>query len=66
MRKRSEIQTLKDRLDNGLEKMKSASDQVAELQQNLQKEMVVVEEKRVATEQLLVQVRSLLLKAKSR
>mmetsp|Transcript_13737 Transcript_13737/g.31794 ORF Transcript_13737/g.31794 Transcript_13737/m.31794 type:complete len:4493 (-) Transcript_13737:49-13527(-) len=55
-KKRSGIHKLKSRLENGLEKLRSASDQVTDLQASLKVEIEVVEEKKSATEQLLVQV----------
>ena len=54
--KKEAIQQLKERLTNGLEKMNSAAEQVAELQENLVKDMAVVEEKKEATDKLLVVV----------
>ena len=55
-KKKDDINQLKDRLVNGLEKMNSAAEQVAELQENLVKDMAIVEEKKVATDKLLVVV----------
>jgi len=54
--KKEAIQQLKERLTNGLEKMNSAAEQVAELQENLVKDMAIVEEKKEATDKLLVVV----------
>ena len=54
--KKKGIQELKERLNNGLEKMNSAAEQVAELQENLVKDMAIVEEKKEATDKLLVVV----------
>ena len=54
--KKESIHVLKDRLENGLEKMNSAAEQVAELQENLIKDMAIVEEKKEATDKLLVVV----------
>lgn len=51
--KKSGMRSLKERLENGLEKMESAAAQVAELQVNLVKDMAVVEEKKAATDKLL-------------
>jgi dynein heavy chain len=51
--KKAGMRTLKERLENGLEKMESAAAQVAELQENLVKDMAVVEEKKAATDKLL-------------
>ena len=51
--KKGEMRVLKERLENGLEKMESAAAQVAELQENLIKDMAVVEEKKAATDKLL-------------
>ena len=52
--KKSDIRMLKERLENGLEKMNSASEQVAELQENLVKDMEIVEAKKAATDELIV------------
>ena len=54
--KKEKIHVLKDRLENGLEKMNSAAEQVAELQENLVKDMAIVEEKKEATDKLIVVV----------
>ena len=54
--KKEKIHVLKDRLENGLEKMNSAAEQVAELQENLVKDMAVVGEKKEATDKLIVVV----------
>lgn len=54
--KKSEIRVLKERLENGLEKMNSAAEQVAELQENLVKDMIIVEAKKLATDELIVVV----------
>jgi dynein heavy chain len=54
--KKEMIHVLKDRLENGLEKMNSAAEQVAELQENLVKDMAIVEEKKEATDKLIVVV----------
>ena len=51
--KKEKIHVLKDRLENGLEKMNSAAEQVAELQENLIKDMALVEEKKTSTNELL-------------
>ena len=51
--KRKEMGVLKERLENGLEKMQSAAEQVAELQENLVKDMALVEQKKEATDKLL-------------
>jgi dynein heavy chain len=52
--KKTKIHVLKDRLENGLEKMNSAAEQVAELQENLVKDMAIVAEKKQATDKLIV------------
>jgi len=52
--KKHDIRVLKERLENGLEKMNSASEQVAELQENLVKDMEIVEAKKAATDELIV------------
>jgi dynein heavy chain len=54
--KKGEIRVLKERLENGLEKMNSASEQVEELQVNLVKDMEIVEAKKAATDELIVVV----------
>jgi dynein heavy chain len=51
--KKAGMRTLKERLENGLEKMESAAAQVAELQENLVKEMAVVEDKKANTDKLI-------------
>jgi dynein heavy chain len=51
--KKEGLRILKERLENGLEKMQSAADQVAELQENLVKDMAIVEQKKAATDKLL-------------
>ena len=52
--KKKDIRVLKERLESGLEKMNSAAEQVAELQENLVKDMVIVESKKAATDALIV------------
>eukprot|EP00736_Rhodelphis_marinus_P010572 Rmarinus@m.9666 len=54
--KRGEIADLKERLVNGLEKLEATESQVAELQENLKQDQIVVEEKKAATDELLQQV----------
>ena len=54
--KKDGINKLRERLENGLEKMNSAAEQVAELQENLVKDMAIVEAKKKATDELLVVV----------
>jgi dynein heavy chain len=54
--KKQGINVLRERLENGLEKMNSAAEQVAELQENLVKDMAIVEAKKKATDELLVVV----------
>jgi dynein heavy chain, axonemal len=54
--KKENINKLRERLENGLEKMNSAAEQVAELQENLVKDMAIVEAKKKATDELLVVV----------
>jgi dynein heavy chain len=51
--KKNAMKLLKQRLENGLEKMQSAAEQVAELQESLIKDIALVEEKREATDNLL-------------
>ena len=51
--KKGDIKVLTERLENGLETMNSASGQVAELQENLVKDMAVVEQKKSATDELI-------------
>ena len=50
------IDTLKERLESGLEKLQATSEMVAELQESLVGEMAIVEEKKAATDALLVNV----------
>jgi len=50
------IDTLKERLETGLEKLNATSEMVAELQENLVGEQAIVEEKKAATDALLVNV----------
>eukprot|EP00879_Flechtneria_rotunda_P029616 GHRR01032042.1.p1 GENE.GHRR01032042.1~~GHRR01032042.1.p1 ORF type:complete len:1612 (+),score=608.41 GHRR01032042.1:122-4837(+) len=51
--KRAELQAAKERLQNGVEKIAQASAQVADLQQNLREEQIVVEEKKAQTDALI-------------
>eukprot|EP00741_Cyanophora_paradoxa_P016051 tig00000042_g15496.t1 len=55
-RKRGEIQSLKARLENGLEKLRDTESKVADLQEQLKEEMVVVEEKKGSALKLLEQL----------
>jgi len=55
-KKRKGVLQLKDRLENGLEKMRSAADQVAMLQENLKVEVEIVNDKKKATDELIVNV----------
>eukprot|EP01063_Lacrimia_lanifica_P013523 TRINITY_DN2016_c0_g3_i2.p1 TRINITY_DN2016_c0_g3~~TRINITY_DN2016_c0_g3_i2.p1 ORF type:complete len:4660 (+),score=2247.11 TRINITY_DN2016_c0_g3_i2:150-14129(+) len=55
-RKRNALNTNKERLGNGIEKIMMASDQVADLQEKLKKEQVVVAEKAANTAKLLEHV----------
>jgi len=55
-RKIADIGVLKVRLENGVEKIANASAQVAELQENLIVDLKIVEEKKAATDTILVQV----------
>ena len=50
------IDMLKERLETGLEKLQATSEMVAELQENLVGEQAIVEEKKAATDALLVNV----------
>jgi hypothetical protein len=54
--KKNDIRILKEQLENGLEKMNSAAEQVAELQENLVRDMIIVEAKKAATDDLIVVV----------
>ena len=55
-RKLAEIGALKERLESGLEKLQATAEMVAELQEALKADMAVVEEKKAATDKLLVHV----------
>eukprot|EP00754_Rhynchopus_humris_P020205 Rhum_TRINITY_DN14684_c0_g1::Rhum_TRINITY_DN14684_c0_g1_i4::g.107697::m.107697/K10408/DNAH; dynein heavy chain, axonemal len=55
-KKRSALNDNKERLGNGIEKIKMASSQVADLQEKLKKEQVVVAEKAQYTQRLLEHV----------
>ena len=55
-RKRGELASARDRLENGVDKIAQASAQVAELQEALRGEQVVVEEKKAATDALIVSI----------
>jgi dynein heavy chain len=55
-RKRNDVNQLKGRLENGLDKLLSSSAMVEELQANLVKEQATVEEKMAATAALLTRV----------
>jgi dynein heavy chain len=54
--KRAELKASRDRLENGVDKIAQASAQVAELQEALKGEMVIVEEKKAATDALIVSI----------
>ena len=54
--KLDEIGKLKERLESGLEKLQATAEMVAELQEALQQDMALVEEKKAATDALLVHV----------
>ncbi|KAJ9460839.1 Dynein beta chain [Diplonema papillatum] len=55
-RKRTALNTNKERLINGIEKIKMASEQVAELQEKLKKEQIVVGQKAEVSQKLMVHV----------
>lgn len=55
-RKRRELRAAKERLVNGVEKIAQASAQVADLQMALKEEQVIVEEKKAATDNLIVSI----------
>eukprot|EP00762_Andalucia_godoyi_P000343 ANDGO_03199.mRNA.1 Dynein beta chain len=55
-KKRSELTQKIERLETGLAKLRDAASQVADLQEKLKAEQVIVEEKRRDTEQILVDV----------
>jgi dynein heavy chain len=55
-RKLEEIGKLKERLESGLEKLQATAEMVAELQEALKNDMALVEEKKAATDALLVHV----------
>jgi dynein heavy chain len=54
--KRVESRSLQDRFENGLDKLRSTGRDVAELQESLKRDQVLVEEKKKATDDLLVMV----------
>eukprot|EP00232_Nephroselmis_pyriformis_P019075 CAMPEP_0182900652 /NCGR_PEP_ID=MMETSP0034_2-20130328/28990_1 /TAXON_ID=156128 /ORGANISM="Nephroselmis pyriformis, Strain CCMP717" /LENGTH=4527 /DNA_ID=CAMNT_0025034901 /DNA_START=131 /DNA_END=13711 /DNA_ORIENTATION=+ len=54
--KRLDLKQQKERLENGLDKIAQASAQVADLQTNLQQEQIIVEEKKAATDALIVNI----------
>lgn len=54
--KRADLKASKDRLENGVDKIAQASNQVAELQGALQGEQIIVEEKKAATDALIVSI----------
>jgi len=54
--KRVESRNLQDRFENGLDKLRSTGRDVAELQESLKRDQVLVEEKKKATDDLLVMV----------
>lgn len=55
-KKREALNEQIDRLSMGLTKLKEASSKVRELQENLRREQVVVEEKKIATDELVKKV----------
>ena len=54
--KRKELRAAKERLENGVDKIAQASAQVADLQLNLKQEQIIVEEKKAATDALIVSI----------
>lgn len=54
--KRQELQSAKERLENGVDKIAQASAQVADLQIALKDDLVVVEEKKAQTDKLIVSI----------
>ncbi|KAI8473051.1 MAG: flagellar outer dynein arm heavy chain beta [Monoraphidium minutum] len=55
-RKRRELRAAIERLQNGVEKIAQASAQVADLQAALKQEQIIVEEKKAATDELIVSI----------
>ena len=54
--KREGLGKQRERLESGLDKIASASAQVADLQENLKQEQIIVEEKKQATDALIVSI----------
>ena len=54
--KRADLKAQRERLENGVEKIASASAQVADLQTNLKQEQIIVEEKKAATDVLIISI----------
>lgn len=54
--KRTDLRLQRERLENGVEKIAQASSQVADLQLNLKQEQIIVEEKKAATDALIVSI----------
>ena len=54
--KRAELKASRDRLENGVDKIAQASAQVAELQEALKSEQVIVDEKKATTDALIISI----------
>ena len=54
--KRLELKQAKERLENGVDKIAQASAQVSDLQVNLKQEQIIVEEKKSATDALIINI----------
>eukprot|EP00227_Mantoniella_beaufortii_P011774 CAMPEP_0197579874 /NCGR_PEP_ID=MMETSP1326-20131121/3768_1 /TAXON_ID=1155430 /ORGANISM="Genus nov. species nov., Strain RCC2288" /LENGTH=4505 /DNA_ID=CAMNT_0043143449 /DNA_START=243 /DNA_END=13760 /DNA_ORIENTATION=+ len=54
--KRLELKQAKERLENGVDKIAQASAQVSDLQVNLKQEQIIVEEKKSATDALIISI----------
>lgn len=54
--KRTDLRMQRERLESGVEKIAQASSQVADLQLNLKQEQIIVEEKKAATDALIVSI----------
>ena len=55
-RKRADLGAQRERLESGLDKIAQASAQVADLQANLKQEQIIVDEKKQATDALIVSI----------
>ena len=55
-RERGSLRVQRERLESGVEKIRQASEQVADLQTNLRQETIIVEEKKATADKLIVQI----------